>query len=143
MSKKVINVISVLFAVALMIIVFALLLTTYSAVQKDAYEEMDFLYSVLLMLTSSFGIYYVLAGCKKGEGSRYYVWFMGALAVCDLIAIASSASPTVNLFLAVSDKSFSTNYVAYSNRNNRQNYKNHRNYRRCIFRSTEKHYSRI
>jgi len=45
----------------------------------------------MLSLTAAFGVYYILSGCKKGRGSKYYVCYMGANTVCDLIAITGAA----------------------------------------------------
>lgn len=63
--------------------------------------------TVLLLFTSAFGAYYLLDGCKKGECSRYYAFYMGACAFSALFALGNnSIAPLAAMSYAVSVAAF-------------------------------------
>ncbi len=102
-SKKLDNY-SAVFCVLLLIAIFCIGMSIVDAAGGEGLLVSDYFASVCIILTAIFGIYYTIVGCKKVGGAKYYVWYMGALAVCDLVAIAGAANyPAVGtLALALS-----------------------------------------
>ena len=94
MSKKVITVLNVLASVLLLAAIFANLLAIYAGVNKGSFTPYDYIVTISLVVTAVFAIYYVLAGCKKGEGSTYFKWFMWVFAIVQLIALLQHESMT-------------------------------------------------
>ena len=104
MTNKKLDNISAIFCVLLLVAIFCIGMSIVDAVGGEGVIVSDYISSVCLILTAIFGIYYTIVGCKKVGGAKYYVWYMGALAVCDLIAIAGAVNyPAVGtLALALS-----------------------------------------
>ncbi len=95
MSKKVITALNILASVLLLAAIFANLLAVYAGVNKGSFTPYDYIVTISLVVTAVFAIYYVLAGCKKGEGSTYFKWFMNVFALVQLIVLLQHANMTV------------------------------------------------
>ena len=104
MTNKKLDNISAIFCVLLLIAIFCIGMSIIDAVGGEGVLVSDYISAVCLILTAIFGIYYTIVGCKKAGGAKYYVWYMGALAICDLITIADTSNyPVVGtLALAIS-----------------------------------------
>ena len=90
MSKKTVSVISACVGLVLMGAVAGVLASALGQTGRT-YTYGDFVCAIALTMTAFYGIYYITAGCKKGRGSRYYVSYMGALTVCDLLMITGAS----------------------------------------------------
>ena len=101
MNKKVIDVLSVVFGLLEIVAMIAIALSITSEIKYNDIEPSVFATSCCLFITVIFGFYYLLAGCKKGEGSTLYVGYMGAMAVCDLVALTGEVSPWQAVTLAI------------------------------------------
>jgi len=98
--KKSVTVLSYVFEVLLIASIVGLAL--FIALNKQESEDLfTNIVSGVLMLTSMFGAYYLILGCKKGIASIFYVCFMGATAFCDLLALYNVAKLDA-IFMAVS-----------------------------------------
>lgn len=85
MNKKTISRLSGLFCILQLIMVVCIAFNIISAEKAGGYGVTYYVSAICLTFALLFGIYYILVGCKKELGGSLYVWFMGALVVCDLL----------------------------------------------------------
>lgn len=95
MSKKVLTVLTVVASVLLLASIFANLFSVYVGVSSDTFIPFDYVVAIALSIASILAVYYALTGCRKGEGSVYFRWFMFSLALVQLIALFQHASMSI------------------------------------------------
>ncbi len=83
MQNKLIKVLSIICALLLLVGMGVCVYDT--AMNENGFTNC--LQPILLAVTSAFGVYYVLAGCKKGEGSTYFKWFVNMFALAIFLAL--------------------------------------------------------
>lgn len=104
MNKKTISGLSVLFCVLQLAMVICIAFSIIAAEKTGDYGVSYYVSAICLTFALLFGIYYILVGCKKELGGSLYVWFMGALIVCDLLlqfSIARSGAEVTSAFSMV------------------------------------------
>ena len=87
MKKKIINIASIVIAVLLLVAVLLQIIAMYAGAQNATYEPVSYFKAVGNIFAAIFGIYYILAGCKKAEGAEYFRWFMIFFAILQLIML--------------------------------------------------------
>ncbi len=91
MQNKAIRVLSVVFAVLLLV-------GMGMCVYDIAMNENGFLGAIQPIFSAvvcAFGVYYVLAGCKKGEGSAYFKWFVNMFALTKVLVLITHSNMTI------------------------------------------------
>lgn len=83
MENKLIKVLSVVFALLLL---FGMGVCIYCIVMSGE-NTVNIAECIGLAVVAAFGIYYILAGCKKGEGSTYFRWFVNMFALVEILPL--------------------------------------------------------
>jgi len=84
--KKALSVFSTIAAVLLFV---ALGMGLYAVISgTTAFGQLIY---AMLLLTTLFGLYYVLAGCKKAAGIRYFGAYLNLFALCQLVILLGRA----------------------------------------------------
>ncbi len=97
MQNKAIKVLSVVFALLLLI-------GMGVCVYDIAMNENGFAGAIIPIASAivcAFGVYYVLAGCKKGEGSTYFKWFVNIFALSDLLVLFNNRFMSIGSVLMI------------------------------------------
>ncbi len=81
MQNKAIKALSVVFAVLLLV---GMGVCVYCIAMNSA-NSINVAEAIGLAVTAAFAIYYILAGCKKGEGSTYFRWFVNMFALVEVL----------------------------------------------------------
>jgi len=85
MNKKVLASMTTVMVVLLVLTICAVFYATLSAAQNATADVLTYVHALAYSLTGLFAIYYILAGCKKDGGAKYFTWFMIAYALCCIL----------------------------------------------------------
>jgi len=95
MQKKSIIALVIIDAMLLIGSVLVDLLLVYAGAYSGEFAFYDYVIVTAQILVSVVGIYYILTGCKKGEGTAYYKWYMIAFAFLVLLFLLRSKEMAV------------------------------------------------
>jgi len=82
MNKKSLNTMTTAMVILLVLAICVGIYATLAGAGAGTADAAAYVLALVYCLTGLFGIYYILAGCKKSSAAGYFVYFMIAFAIC-------------------------------------------------------------